>query len=137
VQEEREEQPRIRGRAEGRAEGTREGSGRKADAERDEQKETVRARERPGRRRRGRDGCTSTRSSSPIVARLETELKGALEVKAKAMRAAKTTVRPRLRALQTMSFGEGIYKIGLTRTPRPVRARRGTGEVGAVLLRVF
>jgi hypothetical protein len=63
------------------------------------------------------------------VARLETELKGAIETKAKAVARAQMTKSGHVYVLSNHgSFGEGIYKIGLTRRLDPYERVEELGD---------
>ena len=64
-----------------------------------------------------------------LVARLETELKGAIETKAKAVARAQMTKSGHVYVLSNHgSFGEGIYKIGLTRRLDPYERVEELGD---------
>lgn len=120
VQEEKEEQKRIREELKDEQKAREEAERAQADAERDEQKKRT-ALEKAQADLAAAVGTAAQHAKlESLVARLETELKGALDVKAKAIARAQLTKSGHVYVLSNHgSFGEGIYKIGLTRRLDP------------------
>lgn len=125
VQEQKEEQKRIRDELKEEQKAREEAERAQATAEREEESK------RKALDKAQADLAAAMASASAItaaqhakleslVSRLETELKGAIEQKAKAVARAQLTKSGHVYVLSNHgSFGEGIYKIGLTRRLDP------------------
>lgn len=118
VQAEKEEQKRIRDEMREEEKAREEIERAQAQAEKDEaQKETALAKARADLA-----GSTDKQHArlEALVTKLETELKDAIDRKAKAIARAQLTKSGHVYVLSNIgSFGEGIYKIGLTRRLDP------------------
>jgi len=136
VQEEKEVQKRIREDLKEELKAREEAERAQADAERDEEKKRT-ALEKAQADLAATVGTAAQHAKlESLVARLETELRGALDVKAKAIARAADQVRSRLRALEPRIVRRGNLQNRAHAAPRPLRARRGTRRrVGAILLR--
>lgn len=129
VQEEREEQKRIREELKDEQKAREEAERAQADAECEEQKKRT-ALEKAQADLAAAVGTAAQHARlESLVARLETELKGALDVKAKAIARAQLTKSGHVYVLSNVgSFGEGICKIGLTRRLDPYERVEELGD---------
>jgi hypothetical protein len=129
VQEEKEEQKRIREQLKEEQKAREEIEKAQADAEREEEKKTKALEKAQADLAAAVGTAEQTAKLAALVARLETELKGALEVKAKAIARAQMTKSGHVYVLSNHgSFGEGIYKIGLTRRLDPYERVEELGD---------
>ena len=119
VQEEKEEQRRIKEQMREELRAQEEIDRAQAEAEKDEAQYT-KALAKARAELAEAEGAQHAKFAS-LVERLERELKGALEKKAKAIARAQLTRSGHVYVLSNIgSFGEGIYKIGLTRRFEPL-----------------
>jgi len=125
VQAEKEEQRRIREQLREEQKATEEIERAQADAERDEERNR-RALEKAQAELAASAATASAATEAQhakleaLVSRLETDLKDAIDRKAKAVARAQLTRSGHVYILSNVgSFGEGIYKIGLTRRLDP------------------
>jgi len=121
VQAEKEEQKRIREQLREEQKAREEIERAQADAERDEDRNR-RALEKAKAELAASSSATAQQNAKleSLVARLETDLKDALDRKAKAIARAQLTKSGHVYILSNIgSFGDGIFKIGLTRRLDP------------------
>ena len=129
VQEEKEEQKRIREELKDELKAREEAERAQADAERDEEKKRTALEKAQADLAAAAGTAAQHAKLESLVARLETELKGALDVKAKAIARAQLTKSGHVYVLSNHgSFGENIYKIGLTRRLDPYERVEELGD---------
>lgn len=127
VQEEREEQRRIKEEMREEEKALKELEKVKKDAEKEEKIKT-KALKKAQQELADSQGEQTDRLKG-IVDRLEAELKSALERKAKAIARAQLTRSGHIYVLSNIgSFGEGVYKIGMTRRLEPLDRVRELGD---------
>ena len=120
LQEEKEEQKRIREELKDEQKAREEAERAQADAEREEQKKRTALEKAQAELAAAAGTAAQHAKLESLVTRLETELKSALDVKAKAIARAQLTKSGHVYILSNHgSFGEGIFKIGLTRRLDP------------------
>ncbi len=121
VQEEREEQRRIREQMREEQRVQEEIERAKAEAERQEQENAAELERAKARLANEEALGKHNEKLEQLVARLETELKDALDRKAKAIARAQLTKSGHVYVLSNVgSFGEGVFKIGMTRRLDPL-----------------
>lgn len=120
LQEEKEEQRRIREQMREEQKAEEELARAKAEAEKDEEQKSV-ALEKARLELAAAEATSKQHAKlESLVTRLETELKDALDRKAKAIARAQLTKSGHVYVLSNIgSFGEGVYKIGMTRRLDP------------------
>lgn len=129
VQEEKEEQKRIKEqmREEQRAE--EEIAKAKAEAEKEEAKSAAALEKARAELAAAEATSKQHEKLESLVSRLETELKAAIEQKAKAFARAQLTKSGHVYVLSNIgSFGEGVFKIGLTRRLDPYERVEELGD---------
>jgi hypothetical protein len=127
VQAEREEQRRIKQQMREEEKAQREIDKAKKEAEKDElsRREAVERARKELAQARG----DQTDRLQALVDRLENELKEAIERKAKAISRAQLTRSGHVYVLSNIgSFGEGVYKIGMTRRFEPLERVKELGD---------
>lgn len=133
VQEEREEQREIKEQMREEEKAARELEKAKRDAEQEEATKT-KALEKARNDVSSSHGKQTDRLKA-IVDKLEAELKGALERKAKAMARAQLTRSGHVYVLSNVgSFGNGVFKIGMTRRLEPLDRVKELGDASVPFL---
>lgn len=129
VEQEKEEQRRIKAQMREEQKAQEEIDRAKAEAEREEQETQSRLLKAQQELALAEATSKQHEKLEGLVTRLETELKDALDRKAKAIARAQLTKSGHVYVLSNIgSFGEGVYKIGMTRRLEPLERVEELGD---------